>query len=191
MQLKTGLLCGFLSVMLSSCCTSHLQARRLVGSRMPPVEDSDDILFHLRREPNDSLGLISRSFGFLTTPFKRIGFFGWQDTGFRVCSRGIVRQAASSTDGFRTFDMSIDSIEINGRSAKITRLSFIRVELCTRDVCRPPHRVPDYLEAWRLCGRLLWDSDPEGWFEIHPQSEDDVQFVVDSIGSPPPGASRR
>jgi hypothetical protein len=154
----------------------------------------------LRLKPNEKLSWIARATGFVTTPlFKKRGISGWlkcpeeqEDLSSvkscsrvppRVCATGkVFRSPAISNDGFATIDLSLTvlefcsepescskRVELNDPRDPIGR-RYLRVEYRHRK-----NRVPKKDEQVRICGRLLWDTDREGWWEIHPRDPNDVQ----------------
>lgn len=169
----------------------------------------------LRFVPNQKLTSFSRFIGFATTPlFKKAGISGWLECPqakefsqslmgnacpkipHTVCATGIVtRKPASSTDGLATIDLRVEAVEFcdengtcSGESlAKLdTRPRYLRVEYK-----HGKGVVPKDGEHIRICGKLLWDTDKEGWWEIHPRNRGDVTWpprnsVVPNI----PGSKR-
>lgn len=168
--------------------------------RSTTPDHSDLKLFarSLRINPNAKLGAISKVLGVLTTNiFKENGISGWlsnpvekectvlsqihqHDLLSSICVRGEITARASSTDGFETIDMKVNQIEscpqIKACSNQVLLDSangfnlprYIRIEN------RHTHKRVRVGVVNRICGSLLWDTDHEGWWEIHPRSEKDL-----------------
>lgn len=156
----------------------------------------------LRMEQNCKLKSFDKFIGFATTPFKKMGISGWLDcpdsreclqgkrcgtcgeTPKKVCATGKVDASATSTDGLATIDLKVGRIEFC-RDGKIcsdqvelkdvdpVNQRFIRIEYKYKG-----RRVPQRDEEVRVCGRLRWDTDKEGWWEIHPRRCEDVSFMA-------------
>lgn len=129
---------------------------------------------------NSSLSWYASLLGALTTPFKRLGVFGWTDMHFVAVATGDVEQASESTDQFLTVDLRLDSLSINSTPLSLSEPKFIRAEICLADVQLCEKRKPTAKQKVRITGRLMWDGD--GFLEIHPRSPEDV-VVVGSLGS--------
>lgn len=130
----------------------------------------------LRTEPNEPLGLLARWAGWLTTPFKRLGVFGWEDTGCRVerAEGVLVRDGQWSTDGFWTVDVRLSSFTVAGVVASECR--FIRLEIHPGTHAHTIAEATPLTTGTRIVfgGPLLVDHDPPGWLEVHP----DTDFAV-------------
>jgi PLAT/LH2 domain-containing protein len=149
----------------------------------------------LRAIPNEKLRLFSKLSGFVTTVFKKNGISPWlpnpavkecnhsgQSTvPALVCATGEVLRKAHSTDGFETIDMNVAKVEACSgdidncpevvwvdpvHGFKLRR--YIRVEN------RHAHNRVNVGKVTRICGTLRWDTDNEGWWEIHPRNANDL-----------------
>src|SRR5947209_7186538 len=90
----------------------------------------DWVIAHLGNHPEDRLDPASRDIGFLTTPFKRLGFGGWVDTGCDATAKGWpVRDAQHSTDGFWTIDVKLSEFAIQGRRLVPNQPRWVRIEV--------------------------------------------------------------
>lgn len=121
---------------------------------------------YLAAIPNGRVNWIARTLGFLTTPFKNLGIFGWADIYPRAEIIGCVVQQALSTDRLQTLDIRVRSFAVAGEEVRPTQPRFIRAEMC-----RVTHqeRTPAPMSTDRqvkIAGKLVWDGD--GFFEIHP-----------------------
>ena len=154
--------------------------------------DPDSFARSLRLKPNEKLDWLARVTGFFTTPlFKKRGISGWiecpqqkESGGSNACSRrpaiicatgSVFRTAAVSNDGLATIDLAVNTLEFCSSSLNCqeradlfpaqaqTRRRFLRVEHRHRG-----KGVPKKDDVIRACGKLLWDTDKEGWWEIHP-----------------------
>ncbi|HEY8412081.1 MAG TPA: PLAT/LH2 domain-containing protein [Pyrinomonadaceae bacterium] len=147
----------------------------------------------LRLQPQAELGAFSKFIGFATTNlFKKRGISGWREcpdsiecqSGKRVkrcakipanvCASGRVRAVAKSTDGFATIDLEVSEIGFcdEGRSCDevaIKNLDPVNKRYLRIEYRHKGRRVPRLNEEVRMCGSLHWDTDKEGWWEIHPR----------------------
>jgi hypothetical protein len=149
----------------------------------------------LRARPNAKLGFFSKLSGFITILFKKNGISPWLSNPAvkeckragqppvpaLVCATGEVLRKAHSTDGLETIDMTV--VKIESCTGKIDNcaetvfvdaahgfklLRYIRVEN------RHAHNRVDVKKVVRICGTLRWDTDNEGWWEIHPRNAKDL-----------------
>lgn len=148
----------------------------------------------LRLEPQAELTPGAKFSGFIFTPFKKIGISGWltppetrecvnakrrknlPSQPYRVCATGKVMASAKSTDGLATIDLDVSTIEFcsEGRCdnpAPTDRKRYLRVEYDHNG-----NDIPAKGEDVRICGQLRWDTDKEGWWEIHPRNCEDITF---------------
>lgn len=145
--------------------------------------------------PNAKLGLVAESAAGLSSQVKISGISGWLGTNFpQVCATGtVVRPPGISTDGLATIDLKLDLLNINGRRYRfdsghgIRGPRFLRVEYF---FMLDFQTVPTNGQCVEICGVLKWDTDNEGWYEIHPHSSKDVKLLgsgecsVKSLPSP-------
>lgn len=153
----------------------------------------------LRINPNEKLGFVGKTSAFLTTKvFKNNGISGWlsspaqkecrssdqeaaPDFPSSICVMGEVTRKDKSTDGYETIDMRLTQIEScpveNQQCAEQLTLDashgfslprYIRIEN------RYAHNRVRAGGVTRICGALQWDTDREGWWEIHTRNEKDL-----------------
>ena len=177
--------------------------RKYVTDNPPnPLASAANFARSLRLQPNTELKPTDKFIGFATTPFKKIGISGWlklPDTRecmngkrikppvpvpYTVCATGNVQASATSTDGLATIDLDVNKIEFctkDGRCddyALIKNLDAVAHERYLRiEYEYKHHEVPQHCEEVRICGELRWDTDKEGWWEIHPRNCEDVTFL--------------
>ena len=154
--------------------------------------DPNSFARSLRFQPNEGLSWLAKVTGFFTTPlFKKRGISGWiecpeQKEGGSdnscsrvpaiVCATGrVFRPPAVSNDGLATIDLALDALEFCSASLDCpqradlvsqttpTRHRYLRVEYRHRG-----KEIPAEGKLIHVCGKLLWDTDKEGWWEIHP-----------------------
>lgn len=170
------LLCGLAAVacLVGGCGCTLYSNRLLVGRRPPPV-DGAKLGARLRSQVNRPLSRFARRAGVLSTPFKRLGIFGWRDSGLWVVAAGEVVQAAWSTDGFVTADLRLESLTVAGEAVALPGTRYLRAEICEHAIGLAKADRPCAGDRVRLAGRLMWDGD--GWFEVHPQTRDAVAIL--------------
>ena len=146
-------------------------------------------------QPNKPLNVLARVTGVMTTPlFKKRGISGWLRTPRQkecpasraesydlpvTCASGEVKNKATSSDGLQTIDLKVTTVErVEGPGPPVvidlvsfTQPRYLRVE------SRYGHDIAKMEKPARICGRLRWDTDFEGWWEIHPRSASDVQAL--------------
>jgi len=157
-----------------------------------PYRDPASFVRSLRLKPNDALRWPDKVTGFFTTSlFKRRGISGWLEcpeekqngapnkpcmaVPRRVCATGeVFRPTAVSTDGLATIDLKLHSLEFCSDDASgqqnvdlqatqnSARPSYLRIEYEFKK-----ENFPKKGQRLRVCGRLRWDTDREGWWEIH------------------------
>jgi hypothetical protein len=159
--------------------------------KIDPYADPLSFARSLRLKANERLPWFATATGFFTTPLlKKRGISGWincpeqkENEGIDTCSHvpalvcasgSVFRAPAISTDGLATIDLTVKVLEFCATShdcqqrADIfldqtsTRHRYLRVEYRHRG-----KRIPKKDESVRACGNLLWDTDKEGWWEIH------------------------
>lgn len=108
--------------------------------------------------------------GFITTPFKCLGLNGWRQYATTVAVNGVVKQAATSTDGLRTLDLLLT--DVDGQQPPTVRYARAEVIRCVWARLDHPPRDGDRI---RVTGRLHWDG--HGFLEVHPKHKGDVTFL--------------
>jgi hypothetical protein len=149
---------------------------------LKPSYTLEQALAHtLRMLANNPVDWLSEVVGAATTYlFKDTGISGWDATNVpTTCATGTVfRTPAWSTDGLATIDLRLESILVgdkefvldDGHEVKHTR--FIRIE--DKDFLYLGHTIGDKQRV-QICGEVVWDTDQEGWYEIHPRGSSDVR----------------
>ena len=157
-----------------------------------PYADPASFIRALRLKPNDALPWFAKKTGFFTTPlFKRRDISGWLDCPEQkqnltiaipcaavsklVCATGkVLRSPAVSNDGLATIDLELEDLEFCSdptacykhadlKSADPSaRPRYLRVEYEYKN-----KGIPSAGDHVRICGKLRWDTDREGWWEIH------------------------
>lgn len=149
----------------------------------------------LHMRSNAKLGFFSKLSGFITIVFKTNGISPWlSDPAIKecqpsdqpivpplVCATGEVLRKAHSTDGLETIDMNVIKIEscagdidncpemvLVDAAHGFTLPRYIRVEN------RHARNLVSVRKVARICGDLRWDTDNEGWWEIHPRDANDL-----------------
>jgi hypothetical protein len=171
--------------------------------RSQDPDDRDPELFarSLRMLPNKRLNTFDKMSGGVTTSlFKKHGISGWLLNSVQRECRGLSQQGESnvkippmcvtgeviakrkSTDGIETIDLKVASLEayLEGESKPAREISldgahgFVQVRYL-RVENRYAHKPLPNGAVARICGNVRWDTDREGWWEIHPRDSADVQ----------------
>lgn len=143
----------------------------------------------LRLLPNEPIGAFDEDVAFITTPlFKEKGISGWWKIPQLpiACVEGtVLRPPARSTDSLATIDLQVAKLEVGGQvftfdaPGGIAHKRYLRVEYRYRMEPFPwqsgQYYVPRQGERVRICGEVKWDTDREGWYEIHPRGPDEVR----------------
>jgi hypothetical protein len=158
------------------CVGPHYTCRQLVicGKPAPSIAGPNDprIPANLRAEPDPIVNLLDIVTGFFTTPLKCFGVQGWKDYHLHATARGTVVRHQVSTDNFLTVDVRLISLTIEGVAIPLSDPTFIRLEIYPGSVPAEKSLVSNQNAVIGAKGEFVWDSD--GWFEIHPQTTDDV-----------------
>ncbi len=140
----------------------------------PPVTNAHDAARILQGWKYAHLNWFDRASAALTTQFgKCLGVQGWRRYRFDVWAEGTVYQAATSWDGLRTVDIELDNFNGESTPVALDRPRYIRAEVIPRARKRLPHPIRPNDRVW-VHGELHWDAD--GFLEIHPSRDGDVQF---------------
>jgi hypothetical protein len=169
----------------------------------PDDSDLKSFAHSLRVVQNKSLNLLDKASGILTTnTFKRRGISGWllnpkekqclasgkenlpASELSPICVTGQVVGKGKSTDGLETIDLEVSVVEscARGITACSERLPidkdhgfeqarYIRVEN------KRTHDLVHKTQTARICGKVRWDTDYEGWWEIHPRDSKDLRSL--------------
>jgi PLAT/LH2 domain len=136
-----------------------------------------------RVQANAKLAPGDETIALLTTSlFKLQGISGWFGTAIpRTCATGTVIRRAISSDGLATIDLQLAMLNIGGDQRYrldaghgIRTPRYIRVEYFFPPA---PFSVPRTGQCVHICGTVMWDTDHEGWYEIHPAGPNDVQVL--------------
>ena len=148
----------------------------------------------LRISINEELSFFDKQIAKYTTLFKRFGISGWTDLHFAAFATGIVKRTARSTDTIGTIDMQVESVVIDDEefvldgAHGINHTRYLRAEYwgggswpagflpywSPLDIPIPLGTLPEPGQRVRIFGEVLWDSDDEGWLEIHPIRPEDI-----------------
>ena len=155
-------------------CGCATNANRLVIGCRPDIGTT---LVEKDLEPvvNKKICGAAAALGFLTTPFKRLGIFGWRDLGTEIVVTGEVIHSVHSTDRFLTVDVEIAELLAGGQLVPLTSPRFLRAEICERGLALPEAKWPCPGDRVRIAGRLKWDGD--GFLEVHPQRAQQVEVL--------------
>lgn len=135
----------------------------------------------LRLVPNAAIGKLDETVAAITTKFaKEQGISGWQATQVPVSTAvgRVIRKPGVSTDGLATIDLEVETISGGGKTFKLDGKSgingrrFLRVEFKYRG-----GKVPPSGAKARITGVVKWDTDHEGWWELHPRTVKDVVIL--------------
>jgi len=138
------------------------------------LNDQNYVLQNLSAQPQGELSLFDEEIAFFTTPFKRLGAFGWTRTGCSAGGKGQpVRPAQHSTDGFWTIDVKVLTLAVssNHGTGQLIRptSAYLRLEVepgnIAHDVCA--HRHPQPSDKVCFQGEVLIDRDGP-FYEVHP-----------------------
>lgn len=145
----------------------------------------------LRMIPNGQLRHFDEDIALITTPlFKEQGISGWQKVPSLPlsCATGtVLYDPGRSQDSLATIDLQMERLDVGERDHflfdgkhGINRPRFLRVEYRFREHSFPiasgQNYVPQRGERVRICGEVKWDTDQEGWYEIHPRDPSDVHL---------------
>jgi hypothetical protein len=164
---------ALISVLTTGCRCTAISNHEWAGHYPPKMKTPEDIAAHLLHQVNDPVRPPGQKAGFFTTPFKRIGIFGWSDLGYDGAVIGLVKQAALSTDKFYTVDMQVKELQIDGKPMSLDGDRYLRAEVCTCHVILSDTNRPAVGDTVWIHGRMVWDGD--GFIEIHPREKDDVK----------------
>lgn len=150
----------------------------------PALSAAERFVRSLRVVPNGHLNLFDRAIGGLTNQFKNFGVSGWISQSLPVTRvTGKIIRSTQSTDFFRTIDLELETIDVGGQVFTldgvhgIPHQRYIRVEWLHPWIIPIP--LPDLNRGGRIgvTGVVTWDTDQEGWFEIHPRNDNDVTVL--------------
>ena len=164
------------AILLVGCVGPHYTTRQFIGVEAPEINSAEDVVCHLRTHPNPEVNTIAAITGFVTTPFKCIGIFGWTDYHMQAEAYGEVVYDRLSSDRLFTVDMKLEKLLVNGHQLDLSKEYFIRVEVYLGKV--KVSRADRCLKHPRIMvrGRLVWDGD--GHLEIHPENDQDFCVIA-------------
>jgi hypothetical protein len=168
------LLILLLPLAVAGCGCGGATRTAFTGVKPPQIDTTTDLLSVLNTRQHEALSRPTRWIALVTTPFKRLGVFGWTDLGIAGAVRGSVLAVSTSTDGFATVDMSVDTLWA-GTDVLVPRARFIRAEVCGARVGREAMAGLRSGVQLRVSGRFVWDGD--GHLEIHPGRPADVEYT--------------
>jgi hypothetical protein len=161
------------SIFITGCRCTPVSNHEWAGHYPPKIKTPEDIAANLRRQAIPPVKPAGTRIAFFTTPFKRIGIFGWSDLGYDGAVIGRVKQTSLSSDKFYTVDMQVKELQIDGRPMPLNGDRYLRAEICTCQVTLSDANRPSTNDTVWIYGRLVWDGD--GFIEIHPRKTDDVK----------------
>ena len=139
----------------------------------------------LRMLPNDELGWVDKSVGYITTELaKKQGISGWRWASLpRASVVGYpVRPVPLSTDRLATIDLRVEALFVGGElfiyegRSSISGPRYIRVEYLVPNGSTVS--LPAQGERVCISGDVWWDTDHEWWYEIHPGGPSDVKLSL-------------
>jgi hypothetical protein len=143
----------------------------------PKVSRKIDAALFLRSERYGKLNWIDRSTALFTTQMgKCLGINGWRQYKLHVAAVGIIDQAATSWDGLRTVDITLEKFNDSIFGPGQTR--YIRAEII-RHVWKHLGRPLLPGDHIQVEGELHWDG--HGFLEIHPSQVDDVRTLSKAL----------
>jgi hypothetical protein len=156
----------------------------------PDADARTRFLWGLRAVPNSRpSGHLDEWLSAGTSIFKRGGISGWRpgpmptDEQLVATVEGdLYAEPSSGTDGFVTLDLQLRAVILEDRAMEIgsptgiPRPRYIRVEYVNGDDMRyAGWRIGTRL---RVTGPVKWDTDRDGFFEIHPTRSEDLVVVT-------------
>lgn len=128
---------------------------------------------------------LGSAIAFLTTEFKKAGVSGWQNgpikgdppVDAKVVGR-LVASASSSNDGYTSMDLRVEKICTHGvcsdtnSGAGLPHDRYMRVEYKHA----APYAAPVEGARIQVTGRIQWDTDERGFYEIHPIGQSGENF---------------
>ena len=98
------------------------------------LNNQNYVLQNLSAQPQGGLSLFDEDIAFFTTPFKRLGAFGWTRTGCSAGGKGNQSaQRSIPTDGFWTIDVKIITLAVtsNHGTGQLIRptSAYLRLEV--------------------------------------------------------------
>jgi len=106
-----GTVLGVVSV-VPATIVGRLIGKDLLNGDPPSINAPEEAKANLTSDPGTykRLSDAAKFWGFVSTPlFKESGIRGWTNYDLRACATGTVLHTASSTDGFYTVDLEIDT----------------------------------------------------------------------------------
>lgn len=158
------------------CIGPHYRTHQLVlfGQAAPKLTDpiSTSIQANLAAKPIPKVNWFGSMTAVGVAWFKCLGIQGWTDYHLQAEAHGRVLYHCTSSDGFTTVDIKLNSLTVGGAVVPVPNYRFLRAEVYRGRVSVDKSLVQDQDTAIAIRGKLVWDND--GWFEIHPQKTGDV-----------------
>ncbi len=155
--------------------TIHICRTSLLPWKRPPdLKGPQDVAKSLSTKPDTSVKWIYRyTVTIFITPLKGMHFLGgWTDYCSEVCATGAVVKSVWGVDRFRTADLQLQSLEVNGENVLFDGPRFLRAEIHGKAI-KSKHQ-PRNGDLIRICGKLMWDA--HGWLEVHPRTTENLSF---------------
>ena len=121
--------------------------------------------------------------GFLTTPLKNAGLFGWKNYCMTADAVGEVVQARVSSDRFFTVDIAVARMRVSNVNLALEEQKYVRLEVYLGWIPVPKNLRDLPHPRVRVRGRLVWDGD--GHLEIHPVDPRGYHIFPSDTGSLP------
>ncbi len=134
----------------------------------------------LRLIPNNRIDEFDKLNGVvMTNLFKKQGISGWKPSGVPVAvATGTVVYQKNSTDGLATIDLAVEKVALGGKTILMNEKNgvehprFLRVEYEHKK-----NPVPKQGQRVEIGGNVVWDTDSEWHYEIHPRGASDVKIL--------------
>jgi hypothetical protein len=156
---------------------------------LPEIDAKRRFVLGLRTTPNSHPSThFDEQISGLTTIFKRNGISGWQpgplpdDPRLEATVEGTLDWPPSAgTDGFVSLDLRVSSVTMGevttnvgdaGDAYAVPHKRYIRVEYVHGDDAR--YKGWTVGTRFRISGEVKWDTDREGFYEIHASKAADV-----------------
>lgn len=159
-----------LAAILSGCSCVPLNGNKwgIFNDPHPAITSATDFAAALKTEPDSEVTPAKAWWGWFSTGFKRMGISGWALTSHTATVVGTVKRSAYSTDHFLTLDVLLATASLDGVPAELPGDRYLRAEVCTTCLKIAEGERAAVGDQVRLTGRIVWDSDGDGFYEIHP-----------------------
>lgn len=167
-------------IFCAGCIGPHYTNKELIvsGRQPPQIRGPHDpaIEANLSTNPWPKSPFPARAGEVVVTVAKSAGIQGWKDYHMHAIARGEVIQHEISSNGFLTLDIGLHSLTINHVRVPLRGPRYMRFEIFLGKVSVDKSIYTETNAMILGQGKFVWDSD--GWFEIHPQKNGDVEFAT-------------